>query len=666
MNNRIKLSDDFLDKLSDEEIYLLIDAIPNEQLLYPIKKYPKEFREETKGCWINEKSKMLINRLPSIYFNRIKKSDGNIIEIVRMSANNDLIIVNEHIFEVTSDENFLNKTIASNDIGKIRELMDIISEQLRPEYIKLFFKLMDQELSDEQNNYIDKKSQKMIIERGLREEISKELAQDYKVEIKNIKDANKVEKQNQDKKIKKIEKELNNIKAELSRENRHSSSLMQDIEKIKTEKDDEINVLEKHIEKLCFQIDNIENERLKLKFNIEKKDLIIENLNKDLELRYDEYCFIAQEKWNIENESLLKKQKNLEKNYNDLEKIKNELVESIRELEVEKVQLEDKISEYKNITYNFIDNIDKKLIEKALYDSLLKYNSNNLIQVQNIDNKSTNLYIKKNERATNINKCIKVNDFAENIAINLENIGVKSTADEVANYIIGILAAGMTPLICGYKAREIATAISTSYSGETPYIITLPNGYTNSKELVEIYNLAESNVVLIEDAVGTMNENALMPLLRERAQKGFLTKILLLSTENIDSIKYMPSNLLNQVALVMISKYDISKNTDYEISDARDVLEQFTSLNSFKNEYRIIEKLLFNLKLGNPYEILRSKIIAYSQKLSNSKAALQGYLRSELMFICSCNNTLVNLENNIKKYQLDDSLVEIIRRGLDE
>ena len=55
----------------------------------------------------------------------------------------------------------------------------------------------------------------------------------------------------------------------------------------------------------------------------------------------------------------------------------------------------------------------------------------------------------------------------------------------VANYIIGILAANMSPLICGYKAREIAAAISISYSGETPYIISLPNGYTNSKELLK-------------------------------------------------------------------------------------------------------------------------------------------------------------------------------------
>lgn len=663
MNNRIILSDDFLDKLSDEEIYLLIDAFPNERLLYPIKKYPKEFREETKGCWINEKSKMLMDRLPSIYFNRIKKSDGNIIEIVRMSTNNDLIIVNEHIFEVTSDENFFKKTIASNDIDKLRELMDIISEQLRPEYIKIFFKLMDQELSDEQNNYIDKKSQKMIIERSLREEISKELAQDYKVEVKNIKDANKVEKQKQDKKIKKTEKKLNNIKAELSREKRHSSSLMQDIEKIKAEKDDEINILKKHIEKLGFQIDKLENERLKLKFNSEEKDLIIENLNKDLELRYDEYCVIAQEKWNLENKNLLEKQKDLQKDNNNLGKIIDKLSKTIQALKIEKIQLENKISEYNDIAYNFIDNIDKKLIENALHNSLLKCCLNNSKETQSksIGNNTSNIYIKNNQKASNIDKCMDIYDFAENIAINLENMGVKDITDGIANYVIGILASGMTPLICGYRAREIATAISTSYSGETPYIITLPNGYTDSKELVEIYNSAESNVILIEDAVGTMNENSLMPLLRERPQNKFSNKLLLLSTENLDSIKYMPPNLLNQVALVMISRFGMSKNMDYIMSDARDALKEFTALDNSEDKNRITKKLLSNLKLENPYDTLRTEIISYSQKLSNYESALQEYLRSELIFICNCNNTIIELEENIKKCQLDDELLKIIR-----
>ena len=183
MNNRIKLSDDFLNKLSNEEIYLLINIIPNEILLDPIKKYPKEFRNETRGCRIDLKSKMLMHRLPKIYFNRIKNGDGNIINIVKMNTNMGINVVNDHICKITSNEKFLKETIASNDIDKFAKLMNIILDVLKPEYIKLFFKLIDQELSDEQNNYIDTKMQIIILEKEIREEISKELEQEYEEKI---------------------------------------------------------------------------------------------------------------------------------------------------------------------------------------------------------------------------------------------------------------------------------------------------------------------------------------------------------------------------------------------------------------------------------------------------------------------------------------------------
>ena len=197
MNSKIKLSVDFLDKLNDEEICLLINTIPNKQLLYPIKKYPKEFRNETRGCKIDVKSKLLMNRLPKIYFDRIKKGDGNIINFVKMNVSIDINTVNDHIFEVTSDEDFLKETIASNDINKFFRLIDIILDVLEPKHIKLFFKLIDQKLSDEQNNYIDTQLQIIIMERKTREKISKELEQKYEEKITNIQNVHKTENVNQ-------------------------------------------------------------------------------------------------------------------------------------------------------------------------------------------------------------------------------------------------------------------------------------------------------------------------------------------------------------------------------------------------------------------------------------------------------------------------------------
>ncbi|WP_352404955.1 coiled-coil domain-containing protein [Sporanaerobacter acetigenes] len=665
MDNKFRLSDEFLDKLNDEELYLLINIVPNERLLEPIKKHPKEFKDETKGCRIDVKSKMLMDRLPNIYFNRMKKHDINMINIVNTNVNFAISVVNRHIFEVTADKNFLEKTMSSDDINDFAKLIDILLDELKPEYIKLFFKLIGKELSDDQNNYVDTQTKTIIIKKELEDEISRKVEEEYKNKITVIENEYKTEISNRNQRIKEIKEKLDATNTELSNEKKHANLLCSQMKRMEIEKNNELDTLKNQIKKLDFKINRMEEERFVLKSDIQNKNLDIEKLNRELSMKYDEYSIAAQEKWSLDNSELLDIQESLHEECESLEKTKMILNNSIKELETEKVQLEDKILEYKNIVSGFIKNIDEKLIEKALYDSLLEFNTDGFIQARNTRGEVTDLYIKDNEVATNIEECQNIHDFVENIAINLENMGVKDAADEISYYIVGILAAGMTPLICGYKAREIAKAISASYSGETPYIITLPSGYTNSKELLEIYNLTESNVVLIEDAVGTMNENALLPLLRERSEEGFLSKILLLSTENVDSVKYMPSNLFNQVALVMISKYGMDRKNEYENSDARKVLEEFALLNDSGYEDKTIRKLVYDLKLGSSYEMLRTIIVGYSSELSNSKIAVQGYLKSELMFICKCNNMLTDLENNIQNHQIGDDLIEIVRGGLD-
>lgn len=665
MNKDFRLSKHFLDNLSDEELYLLINIVPKEQLLASIKKHPKKFKNETKGCRIDKDSRMLMDRLSNIYFNRMKKSDIDIINILNEDINFVINVVNRHIFEVTSNKDFFQEVISSNNINAFDKLINIMLDQLKPEYIKIFFELTYNELSNEQNNYIDTQIETIMLKRKLREEISKELEEQYISKVRNIKNDYKKYSSNQDKIIKEIKEKLNTMDIRFFNEKNNSNLLKNEIKKINIEKKSEIDYLQKHINKLNCKIDKIEEENFTLKDNVQCKEFTIQNLEKQLNMKYDEYSFKAQEKWNSENKKLLSIQKNCYEECENLERVKMMLNSSIKVLKNERTQLEKKVSECRSIVSRFIENIDEKLIEKALYDSLVNLNTNNFIQASNNRlQKGSDLYIKDNIVEKNIEKCKNIHDFSENIAVNLENIGIKDSTDKVANYIIGILAAGMTPLICGYKSREIATSISISYSGETPYIITLPNGYTNSKQLLEIYNSAKSNVVLIEDAVGTMNENALMPLLREREQKGFVSKVLLLSTENIDSVKYMPFNLFNQIALVMINKYGVNKNNHYEISNAQKVMKEFSLINEFEKEYKIIKKLTYDLKLGSPYEILRAIIVAYSQELSNSKAAFEGYLNSELMFIGKCNNVLVDLEKNIQKHQLGESLLEIVRGGL--
>ena len=105
---------------------------------------------------------------------------------------------------------------------------------------------------------------------------------------------------------------------------------------------------------------------------------------------------------------------------------KRQLSENIQILKSKHQQMEDKLSEYRKVVSSFIENIDRNLIEKALNDSLLYSPSNYKV--------SSNLFVKSNKLASDIEECSSIHDFAENIAVNLENIGVRKVADDLANY----------------------------------------------------------------------------------------------------------------------------------------------------------------------------------------------------------------------------------------
>lgn len=648
MNRDFILPINFFEKLNDDELLLLIDMIPKDILLDHIKRRHKKFKNETRGLRLDLKSSMLHKRMPRIYFNYIKKQDESVIIFIKGCIEFCIKEIWAHIIKRTDDK-FLDKAVSGSDINDFSKLLDILSEVIESKYIKLFFKIIDKQLNEEQIKHIDIHMEVLSIRKELEEEISRKYREQSEREItKYIQEINGIKDQ------------LNITKKELVTAKQNSELLKAKIKNIESKKSHQIDALHKEIRNLKNSLQKVEEEKVVLKSDIREKEERIEKLKQELNIRYEEYSTKAQEKWNLENKRLLEIQERLKAECKELDKTKRQLSENIQILKSKHQQMEDKLSEYRKVVSSFIENIDRNLIEKALNDSLLKYSSSNY-------KVSSNLYVKSNKLASDIEECSSIHDFAENIAVNLENIGVRKVADDLANYIIGILATGLTPLICGFRAREIATAISSSYSGETPYIISLPNGFTDSKRLIEIYQSVESNVILIEDAVGTMNENALMPLLRDKAQRGFSPKLLLLATENIDSVKYMPFNLYNQVALVMVDEYTLRRD-DYQFSDARKVFKDFISYDSFDEDYKetssLIRKLLNKLELGSPYEMLRSAITAYSKHLSNTKSALEEYLRSELMFICQSNNTISYLEQNIQRYQLGDSLDEIVRGGM--
>ena len=166
-----------------------------------------------------------------------------------------------------------------------------------------------------------------------------------------------------------------------------------------------------------------------------------------------------------------------------------------------------------------------------------------------------------------------------------------------------------------------------------------------------------------------MNESSLLPLLREKNENGIQEKILLISTENDESIKYMPQNLLYYLAIVRVDEFKINQEKGCQFSNSKKVLEQFCTSNGIEAEYKKVKKLLHNSQFSSLYRLSRENIIAYSYQLSNIKEAIRGYMRSELKMLCDYNNNLFDqVEKNINAYSnnLESDLIEILRSGTDE
>lgn len=266
-------------------------------------------------------------------------------------------------------------------------------------------------------------------------------------------------------------------------------------------------------------------------------------------------------------------------------------------------------------TQKVLDNIPKDLNMKE----------KSLIVVTPMEN-----YPENSNNLTDINDCI--NDLSENFSFLIPSWkNDLKVSNMYAKYILSIMCNGNIPLICGYGSREISNIISLTISSQTPEIISLPNGYSNSNELISMWESSKSNIILIEDAIGTMNERTLMPLLRKyRCHTDKNKPFIILSCEDTDSLKYIPKNILNYVTLVCFACYmnfiDYSNEKLYK-SNSIEYIKTYTYSNKIQQKMRRIQGL------DKSYIHIKSNILSYFDTTSANIL-----LNSELKYILDSKN----------------------------
>ncbi|MDY4079546.1 MAG: hypothetical protein SOY42_12310 [Clostridium sp.] len=673
-------------KLDDESIKMALQLITVELSKFIIKNN-KRFLDITRGSNLNSKSNLLQKRMPEEILKEIKKGDKTLISFINQELNQKMNCINKTVEqELESDKELLkiinnykpnknNKRSFISNIGLILEKNDrryfirfinVLLEKVQSKCISVYFTLNEINLSTQEKKLIENIVENKEILKAIKEETKKQEKEKSKKELENIKKNYNEE----NRKLKDENRKLKNEIYEIKKESKNNETIINKninekeiINKNLNEQLIETNLKNNNLELKVKNIkDNYElklKEELNLRKEAENKILKLKN---DLAIKYEDYSKKYELSLIEKNRKIIDEENNLKENIKNLNIFTKELEDKIKKLTLEEQEKKKKLDEYNSSIKNFIDNIDKEIIINALRNSMLNING-----IKNPKEENMQLYIKNSKITSKVQIEISedIDDFSYYLSENLKNIGAVKNRNEISDYIVSSLAAKMIPLLVGYKTREIAKAISFSYFGEMPLIITVPSGYNNINELIEVINNCKSKVILIEGLIGQMNEFVMLTLFKEYNELQESDKILLISCEDSNMVHAIPEYLLKYIVLIELVNIKPIVKHEYIYSNSIDVF------NSFKNEeldhvdsiYKKLKKIFTDLNYDNSYIISRTLILSYLCKIQDELRILENFvicdLRSSFRDYELKEKFIENIQNNIKEF--DSKLIDIIK-----
>ena len=692
-----------IEELDNGDKQILLELIPKKDLFDFIKNNNKFFSKELYGIRIDKKSKLLQQKLPEIILKSFLKGDMLTTKYIHIRIRELLEEFNSYVyFKLNKDKellayfeknvvnskeqsflcvqpNFLAKDAARiknssylcmqyiNSIIQTKnkqyyvKLVEILLDKLDSEQIFLYFTLNEISLKVRQIQLLEKSIENALEYIKLKETIKEECREELEDKIRIIKTENetlleqeKIINRDLINEINQKDKEIREIHQKYEQKEHQIEILNKNIEELE-KKIQEFNVKYKGInedfinekQELQNQLEKELIEKRKLKDEILGQDKIIEKLNKELDEIYDEYNKNFELELSKKNKVLLEEESNLKDSISNLNQSIKELKIEVDNLELEKQKKIKKVNEYDEIVFNFIENIDKELINSAIKSSMLNYNVSTETR-----QKSTELYIKKNVKVdrNKVELFDDIDEFSDMICDNFENIGIGKIRNELSDYIVSVLASKMIPVIMGYKVREIAKAISYAYSAETPLIITLPDGYNDVDELLDIYRNNDSKVYLIEGAIGQMNETTILSFIKE-VNDIDNDKILLISCDDSNMKELMPSYMYEYFSLIEINDIKPVLKYDYCYGDSVNALTEFKEQKiEIDSSYSKLKKLFKNVDFNKAYIASRTLILAYLKELSQNKA-LKILATCDIKSTINDDETIEKLSANIQNYK---------------
>ena len=412
-------------------------------------------------------------------------------------------------------------------------------------------------------------------------------------------------------------------------------------------------------------VKELEKDNLREKFfTFLEKEGILQALIRNHDIIYNDFCNEARQEWEAQYQELIFSKNKLNNEVGELCQIKEKLDVEISGLTYKQQELMVTITTLEDKTKKFIEAMDDEIYNHLLNKSILKPLLNPATLTTPI---KQSLYVKDSiVHGDNVTED-DIEEFVADIADNLSSIGIdKKISDYIGCLIVGCICSGLVPLIYGYKTRDIASAIAAAFAGCSPQVVTLPVGFSDAVDIVDRFHNSDANVVLFEDAVGNMNENSLLPLLREWTSKGVekLDKLLLLSTESNDSIKYMSDNLLNYVVVITVQDFRFLNNGKFMYKNAKEALVNLINGKVNKKYSGKISVLTQNTGLNKLYNLQRAEIMECINEFSSDDTALEAIAILEMLTITKARGALGVFSDNVRGSEINHNVIDLVEKEL--
>lgn len=600
---RRKIPTDFSKHYTEDEFKFIISILHPFQLMDPIRKNSKKYKNEIRGYRPNN---LPIERVTRVYLNHVyRKRDLALTQYFEILLKSSVQSIEKQIKNKIDSAPEVYKKIANNDMECFRKLCELLLETRFKERVDLYFKVIGHQLTKEQIEFCQNDLVKIIEHRNLEKQIRRKLSSEFEQEILELEKRFNEEVANKTQQIGLLEEQINEIKKSHDNELKHKdkafANLKEKLSKITEgfakEKDshkEEVTQMEERINTLKAEMDQQNEEMNKLK--------------NELNMKYEQFNKVVQKKWEETNRDLIQKQEDIRSSINSLNEFKVK----------------------KRIEIDQLLTAVNKLPEKTT-------------------DKTGLLWIKGIKTKQQVNKITNESDFIDDLSDNLRICGIDSNrVYNVARYVLAAFASNLCPLLVGYNAREVANAISFAICGSGVDILGLPLGFNDSNQLITVANGAISRVVVLENVVDTISESVYLPLIKQNSDKLFI-----FSVESAESLHLTTNSLLHYMAILdidaVIGSKDHSDDYIYAMAD-QEIFNIPVEIEDKERNLRHVNLLDDIIRLSNAAKHKLAEVISIMDRIGSSNSIYE-VLNLSIKLLCQNEGKVDEFNDMAKRYE---------------